>query len=419
MLRYISSTSKPKVRMSEKKEIFKNDHFRYKYIPLLLLSGHSLRLNVLKTILYDIHKKKNAIFKIHNGYYIPDEYKDDTLITSHLHTRSNCSLFDYTYRPILKISGSDKVHFLEKYVGSDIKGLWENECRISLLLNEKGGIIDDIIIILRENHLLMYLNIQCKDKVYTYLNKKLLDNTKLDVKIEEYTSHCSICIQGCKSTHVLNELINDELNLEDCSFMSSNVAKLNNIDNCLLNRYTCTGEDGFDILIPNKHVKDLYECILSNPLVKPGGLAVQNTLRLESGFCVYGKDINENFTPIESNYKWVLGKRRLKELNFNGAHIIMNQIQNGTNIKRVGLIMNSTIVPKEKSKIYPNEKIDEEIGFITSSCFSPLLQKPIAMGYVNTDQSTVNNVLKVECLNKLEVAQITKMPFVPLSIYKM
>ncbi|EUD68743.1 aminomethyltransferase [Plasmodium inui San Antonio 1] len=382
-------------------------------------SGNKQMEEVRKTILYDAHKKNNAIFKIHSGYYIPNEYKDLTLITSHLHTRSSSSLFDYTYRPILKISGADKIHFLEKYVGSDIKGLWENECRISLLLNEKGGIIDDIVIILRENHLLLYLNIQCKDKVYRYLNEKLLENTKLNVKIEEYTSHSSICIQGSKSANVLNEIIGDDTYLENCSFMSSNITKLNKIEGCVLNRYTCTGEDGFDILVPKNHVEELYECILNNSLVKPGGLEVLNTLRLESGFCVYGKDINENLTPIESNYKWVLGQRRLKELDFNGAHIIMNQIKNGTTIKRIGLIMNSTIVPKENSKIYTNEDSHEEIGYITSSAFSPLLQKPIAMGYIKTEHAAANNLIKVECLNKLEVAQISKMPFVPLSIYKM
>ncbi|CRH00703.1 aminomethyltransferase, mitochondrial, putative [Plasmodium relictum] len=394
--------------------------FKYKNRLLLFRCFSSInkqKEGILKTTLYDVHKKNNAIFKIHHGYYIPDEYKNDTLITTHLHTRSNCSLFDFTYRPILKISGEDKMHFLEKYVGSDIKGLWENECRISLLLNEKGGIIDDIIIILRENYLLIYLNIQCKNKVYKYLNDQLLENNKLDVKIEEYKSHSSICIQGSKSTNVLNELSKD-LNLENFSFMSSNLVKLNNINNCLLNRYTCTGEDGFDILVPTKYVKELYESILNNDLVKPGGLAVQNTLRLESGFCTYGKDINENFTPIESNYKWVLGKRRLKELNFNGANIINDQIKNGTKIKRVGLIINSNIVPKENSKVYSHDGSDEEIGFITSSVFSPLLQKPIAMGYVKSEESNINNSIKVNVLNKLESAQITKMPFVPLSIYK-
>lgn len=199
--------------------------------------------------------------------------------------------------------------------------------------------------------------------------------------------------------------------------MSSNICKLNNVDDCLLNRYTCTGEDGYDILIPNKHVQDIYKCILNNSLVKPGGLAVLNTLRLESGFSVYGKDINENYTPIESNYQWVLGNRRLKELDFNGANIISDQIKNGTKNKRVGVIVNSNIVPKENSKIYLNEKNQENyIGYITSSCFSPMLQKPIAMGYVNSSHSAVNNIVKVECLDKLEEAQITKMPFVPLSV---
>ncbi|KEG02468.1 glycine cleavage system T protein, putative aminomethyltransferase, mitochondrial, putative [Plasmodium vinckei vinckei] len=372
---------------------------------------------IKKTILYDLHKKKNAIFKIFNGFYLPDEYKDDTLITSHLHTRSKCSIFDYTYRPILKISGADKITFLEKYIGSDIKGLWENECRISFILNENGGILDEIVIILKPEHLLVYLNIQCKDKIYKYLNNKLLENKKLDVKIEEYNSHSSISLQGCKSTDVLNELINDDTNVDEFSFMSSNICKLNNVDDCLLNRYTCTGEDGYDILIPNKHVQAIYECILNNSLVKPGGLAVLNTLRLESGFSVYGKDINENYTPIEANYQWVLGNRRLKELDFNGANIISDQIKNGTKIKRVGIIVNSNIIPKENSKIYLNEKNKEnDIGYITSSCFSPMLQKPIAMGYVHTNHSAVNNMVKVECMDKLEEAQITKMPFVPLSV---
>ncbi|VWU50242.1 glycine cleavage system T protein, putative [Hepatocystis sp. ex Piliocolobus tephrosceles] len=418
--------------------------FKYKRtLPNSLhFSTSEPKKGILKTILYDVHKKNNAILKIHHGYYLPDEYQDDTPITSHLHTRSNCSLFDHTYKPILKISGEDKFNFLEKYVGSDLKGLWENECRISLLLNEQGKIIDDVLIIVRKDFLLMYISVQCKEKVYKYLNKKLLDHSKLKVKIEEYTSHSSICIQGSKSVNILNELLKGDINLEKYSFMSSVLTKLNDVDNCLLNRYTCTGEDGFNILIPKEKIQQIYKCILKDPLVKPAGLIVQNTLRLECGFCIYGKDINENVTPIEANYKWVLGKRRLKELDFNGAHIIMNQINNGAKIKRVGLIMDSTTVPMENAKIYSNDQPDtleetksntnipeqmnkqtnkqtqETIGHITSSCFSPVLQKPIAMAYVNIEHSIINNTIKVKCADKLETAKIVKMPFVPLSVYK-
>lgn len=377
-----------------------------------------------KTILHDVHKENNALFKIEHSFYLPDEYKDNTLITTHLHTRSNCTLFDFTYRPILKISGEDKIEFIEKYVGSDIKSLWENECRISFLLNEKGGIVDELLIILRDSHLLVFLSVQCKNRVFTYLKEKLEEHSKLNVSVEECTTHSCISLQGSKSVHVLNELSKSK-NLEEVSFMSSNTVQLNGVSDVLLTRCTCTGEDGFDLLIPKEHVPEVYKLILKNELVKPGGLSVLNTLRLESGFCTYGKDINENITPVEANFQWTLGKRRLKELNFNGAHIINDQLQKGTKIKRIGLVINdSSIVPKENSKICvesdqeQGKKELKEIGYITSSSFSPVLQKPIAMGYVSVKECGTHKKLCVKAQDSWITAKITKLPFVPLSIYK-
>lgn len=377
-----------------------------------------------KTILHDVHKENNALFKIEHSFYLPDEYKDNTLITAHLHTRSNCTVFDFTYRPVLKITGADKVHFLEKYVGSDIKSLWENECRISFLLNERGGILDELLVISRENDLLIFLSAQCKDKVFTYLKNKLEENSELNVSIEEYVTHSCISVQGAKSVHVLNELSKSK-NLEEVSFMSSTITQLNEVSDVLLARCSCTGEDGFDLLIPKNYVRDVYKLILKNELVKPGGLSVLNTLRLESGFCIYGKDINENITPVESNFQWTLGKRRLKELDFNGAHIINSQLLNGTKIKRVGLIIDdSSISPKENSNIYverAKEKGENQlihIGHITSSSFSPVLQKPIAMGYVLSEESGAHKTVHIKAKDYWVIAKITKLPFVPLSIYK-
>lgn len=398
------------------KSFFKNSR---RFIPSRCFSTASLpnRTPILKSILYNVHKDYNAIFKVYNGIYLPNEYKDDTLITSHLHTRTNCSVFDLTYRPILKVSGIDRIEFIEKFIGSDIKNLWTNECRISLLLNENGGIIDDMLTTVQEDSVLLFVHIQCKNRVFHFLNSKLKENTKLDVKLEEQDSLCSIGVQGSDSFNVVNEIA-PNADTEKISFMSSNIINVNNVGDLICTRYSFTGEDGFDLLIPKNKVEEVFRILLKNPKVKPAGLGVQETLRLESGFCYYGKDIDEQKTPIEANLQWTLGKRRLKELNFNGAHIIDKQLKTGIEMKRVGFLLNdSSTVPKRFDKIYSLDGL-QVIGYITSSTFSPVLQKPIAMGYIQIKESTKKNSVKIKIGEKVEAAEVAKMPFVPLSIKK-
>lgn len=392
-----------------------------RFIPSKYFSTAPLpnRTPILKSILYNVHKDYNAIFKVYNGIYVPNEYKDDTLITSHLHTRSSCSIFDLTYRPILKLSGNDRIEFLEQFIGSDIKNLWTNECRISLLLNENGGIIDDLLAIVQEDCILLFVHIQCKNRVYHYLNSKLQEHSKLNVTIEEQDSLCSIGVQGSSSFDVVNEIA-PTADTEKISFMSSHMIPVNHVGDVLCTRYSFTGEDGFDLLISKNKVESVFRELLKNNKVKPAGLEVQETLRLESGFCYYGKDVDEQKTPVEANLQWTLGKRRLKELNFNGAPIIDKQLKYGTEMKRVGLLLlnDSSIVPKQFDKIYSSSDEVQEVGYITSSVFSPVLQKPIAMGYIQTKESAKTNNVKIKIREKIELAQVARMPFVPLSIKK-
>ncbi len=311
-----------------------------------------------KTSLFNIHQKNGAKFVEFAGYKMPIQYKDG-IIQEHRFTRSNSGIFDVSHMGQLFINGKeDLTEDLEKIFPVDLKKLNLNQSKYSFLMNEEGGIYDDLIITKLQERYLIILNAACKERDFKIIEKKL--KNKYEMNLDENLS--LIAIQG---------------------------------------------PDGFEISIENKKAEKLVEALLENGS-KLIGLGARDTLRLEAGLCLYGNDIDLKTSPIEANLKWAISKNRI-ESNYPGSNIIKNQIENGVKRLRVGIKPDTRVIARGDTRIFNHE--NKEIGKITSGTFGPSVECSIAMGYVDNSYSSLNTKIFLEVRGKKISANICNLPF--------
>ena len=275
-------------------------------------------MGVQKTALYDLHKSLGAKFVPFAGYEMPIQYKDG-IVKEHIFTRNEAGFFDVSHMGQLFISGNENLsNTLEKIIPADLKELKLNHSKYTFLLNDKGGVIDDLIITKRRNGFFIILNAACKDKDINQISKFL--DKSIKYSLDQKSS--LIALQGPKSAEILEKIFNGVIQLK---FMQGSEFMYEE-SNSYITRSGYTGEDGFEISIDNKKVKNLINFFIENN-VKPIGLGARDTLRLEAGLCLYGHDLNENINPIEANLKWAISKRRRSEGGFNGFEIIKKDLQ--------------------------------------------------------------------------------------------
>jgi len=317
----------------------------------------------------------------------------------------------------LRITGAKRLQFLETLVPSDLQGLKLNQSTLSALLNERGGILDDCMITNKQDHVYMVVNAGCKEADLAHMRKKLeaYNSThSADVQIEYLEDRSLVALQGPKSAEVLSRLAT-KVDLSQLRFTYAQDMQLRGMD-CWVSRCGYTGEDGFEISVPNHLANDLFMQLCSHHEVHPAGLGVRDSLRLEAGLCLYGHDLNDSITPVEAGLTWIIGKRRREEGGFPGFSIIAEQIKNGVTRKRIGLEVLAGAPARENAEIL-DEK-NKMIGIVTSGTFSPSLKKPISMGYIKTSHSKIDTPVSVKVRGKVNPAKIIKMPFVPQTYYR-
>jgi len=299
-------------------------------------------------------------------------------------------------------------------------GLKQGQARLSVLTNSRGGIMDDCIITNKNaKHVYMVVNAGCKDADLIHMRKQLLDfnaKQKADVAIHYIQDRSLIALQGPKSAEVLSQLIPSNVDLKQLKFTYTQEIKVNDAL-CWVSRCGYTGEDGFEISVPNAAANDLFMKLCSFKEVHPAGLGVRDSLRLEAGLCLYGHDLNDAITPVEAGLTWIIGKRRREQGGFPGYDVITEQIKEGVQRKRVGLEVLSGAPARENAEILADDKTTK-IGIVTSGTFSPSLKKPISMGYVKTSHSKLDTPISVKVRGKVSPAKIVKMPFVPQTYYR-
>ncbi|KAG0032955.1 hypothetical protein BGZ81_009732 [Podila clonocystis] len=366
-----------------------------------------------KTVLHDYHVENGGKMVPFAGWSMPVQYANLGVGASHVWTRQNASVFDVSHMLATRITGKDRVKFYESITVADIENLPVGSSTLSVFTNENGGIIDDTIICKHQDSLYVVSNAGCADKDLAHIRDHLKDfqNKGGDVDLKIIDDHQLIALQGPKAAAVLEGLVGKSL--QDFPFMDGRFMDIKGI-HCHVARSGYTGEDGFEISVPNSDTVEFTKLLVSDPRVELAGLGARDSLRLEAGLCLYGHDLDDTITPIEAGLTWTVGKRRRAEGGFLGAAKIQDQLKNGVSRRRIGLLVQGAPA-REGAPIYSNGEL---IGKVTSGCPSPSIKKNVAMGYVKNGLHKSGTELEVEVRGRKQKAVVTKMPFVPAGYHK-
>ena len=359
------------------------------------------------------HRRLGARMVEFAGYAMPVQYDlagalatrcRGGILAEHLHCRANAALFDVSHMGQAMLSGTNAAAALEKLVPGDIAGLKPNRQRYSLLTNEAGGILDDLMVAnLGGDKLFLVVNASRKGDDFTHIAA----NLPAGVTLAPLEDRALIALQGPAAVAVLTRL---GPGVAALPFMGVAPLEIAGIP-CLVSRSGYTGEDGCEISVPADRAEALADALLAHPEVAPAGLGARDSLRLEAGLCLYGNDIDELTSPVEAGLTWVIGKRRREAWDFPGAAVIRDQLENTYPRLRVGIRPEGRAPARALTDIVAAD--GTAAGVITSGGFSPTLNAPIAIGYVRRDLAAPGTPVFVVVRGKPLPAAVTALPFVP------
>ena len=356
----------------------------------------------LQTLALDAwHRSRGARMVPFAGYSMPVQYEG--VIAEHVWTRTNAGLFDVSHMGQLTFHGDRVDAGLETLLPGELQLLKDGRLRYSMLLDDNGGIIDDLMATRRADHFYVVVNGATKHGDIEQFEKRLPKNVILDHVKEQ----ALLALQGPRGAEVLETLAPG---VSDLSFMQGAAFTIAGTP-AWISRSGYTGEDGFEISIAGNAVEAIADALAAHEAVKPIGLGARDSLRLEAGLPLYGHDLDTNTTPVMADLQFAIQKRRRSEGGFAGDMRILAELENGAAQKRIGLNVEGRQPVREGALILDSE--GTEVGRITSGTFSPTLQRPIAMGYVAAPLAEPGTALKVEQRGKLFEATVTPMPFVP------
>ncbi len=374
---------------------------------------------LLKTPLHDLHVSLNARMVPFAGYSMPVQYPSG-LMAEHHHTRTAAGLFDVSHMGQLRLVGPDAAAALETLMPVDVIDLPVGKQRYGLLLNDDGGIIDDLMFFNKGNHeLFVIVNGACKVEDIAHLQAKI--GTRCHVI--PMPEHALLALQGPKAAAVLARLVPG---VDKLVFMTGGGFTWQGAD-LFLTRSGYTGEDGFEISVHNDHAEAFARALLAQPEVKPIGLGARNSLRLEAGLCLYGNDIDTTTTPVAAGLNWAMQKVRraggARAGGFPGATKILAQLAEGTGTsgtfsfkKRVGLVALERVPVRDHTEL--QDLGSAKIGEVTSGLLAPTIDTPIAMAYVDAACSALGTRINAIVRGKPVPMEVCAMPFVPTHYYR-
>jgi aminomethyltransferase len=364
--------------------------------------GEGTTTEEIQTLALDSwHRSKGARMVPFAGYHMPVQYEG--IIAEHLWTRESAGLFDVSHMGQLLVHGTNVDAALETVLPSELKMLGDMKLRYSLLLDDHGGIIDDLMATRRGTDFYVVVNGATKHSDIAVLERAL----PRDVVVDHMKEQALLALQGPRAAEVLQKLAPG---VSELSFMEGDAFRLEG-QPAWISRSGYTGEDGFEISIPSTAAAAVADALLADQVVKPVGLGARDSLRLEAGLPLYGHDIDRDTTPVMAGLTFAISKRRRAEGGFPGAMRILAEIENGPPQRRVGFEVDGRQPVREGARVLDAE--GNEVGRVTSGGFSPSLQRPIAMGYVASHLAEVGTALKLEQRGKLFDARVAAMPFVP------
>ena len=368
--------------------------------------------SLTSTPLNALHKELGARMVPFAGYEMPVQYPSG-IIAEHCHTRSAAGLFDVSHMGQAVLRGADPASAFERLVPGNITGLAPGAMRYTVLLNETGGIIDDLMVTRpgesgSANQIYLVVNAAGKDADFAHIADKLADIATL----ERADDRALLALQGPQAASVMARLAPDADNLV---FMRAGAMAVDGVD-CFVSRSGYTGEDGFEISLPAGAAEGLARRLLAEPEVEPVGLGARDSLRLEAGLCLYGRDIDTATTPVEAALTWAVAKRRRESGGFPGADVILGQISGGAERRRVGLLPEGRAPVREGAEIF--DSAGAVIGRVTSGGHSPMLERPIAMGYVAIEFCEPGTQVQLSLRGRTVPTVVAALPFVESHYYR-
>jgi aminomethyltransferase len=347
------------------------------------------------------HRAHGARMVPFAGYEMPVQYEG--IIAEHLWTRENAGLFEVSHMGQLLVHGHGAAAALEALMPGDFQFAADMKPKYSLLLDDDGGIIDDLMATRRGEDFYVVVNGATKYGDIAVMESRLPG----DVVVDHMKEQALLALQGPRAADVLETIISG---VADLGFMQGGPFHWQG-HTLWISRSGYTGEDGFEISVPAAAAAALADAIIAHELAKPIGLGARDSLRLEAGLPLYGHDLDLKTTPVSAGLTFAINKRRRAEGGFPGAMRILAELENGAPQKRVGFDVEGRQPVREGALVLDGE--GNEVGRITSGGFSPTLQRPIAMGYVATHLAEAGTALKLEQGGKLFDARVAAMPFVP------
>lgn len=331
------------------------------------------------------------------GWDMPVQYT--TIVDEHIAVRNDSGIFDISHMGRLKIHGPDATNFLQ-IIGTNNSGnLKPGQVRYNLVCNEKGTILDDILVYQHGSNLLLVVNASNRLKILSWLQSNV---RSLNVQIEDQTISTSmIAVQGPNAISLAKQLFSDDPS--KLGYYFSFESKTLDIP-CLISRTGYTGEDGIEIILPMGEEIKVWEKLVAMGC-KPCGLGCRDTLRLEAGMPLYGHEIDENTNPLEAGLGWAV---KFDKREFIGKEALVKEKNTPSGRVRVGIDLLGKRIPRE---LYPITKDGAVVGKVTSGTFSPTFNKPIAMAYVHANLSAVGTVLDIDIRGKNEPCKVVPLPF--------
>ncbi len=365
---------------------------------------------IKRTPLFDVHVAAGARMVPFAGYEMPVQYPMGVL-KEHLWTREKAGLFDVAHMGLCFLQGPDHAttaRALEAMVPADIQNLHPGQQRYTQLLADDGGILDDLMVTrspgpVEDGTLILVVNAACKDADYAHIRAHLPASVKLFVT----DRRALLALQGPAAAAVLARHIEG---VDKLAFMTGMFASLQG-QTVFVTRSGYTGEDGYEIAVPDTEAVAIWQRLAAEPEVAPIGLGARDSLRLEAGLCLYGHDIDTTTSPIEAGLAWSIQKSRRAAGGFPGAGRIQRELQDGPARRRVGIRPESRAPAREGSEILSTD--GNPIGAVTSGGFGPSLNGPLAMGYVASDAAKPGTKVQLLVRGKPLPAEIVTLPFVP------
>ena len=364
--------------------------------------------DLLTTPLNALHTELSARMVPFAGYSMPVQYPAG-LAAEHHHTRSAAGLFDVSHMGQLRLTGPDAAAAFESLMPVDVIGLGVHKQRYGLLLNDEGGIIDDLMFVNRGEDIFVIVNGACKHGDLAHIQQRIGSRCTIEPQFDR----ALLALQGPQAVSALQRLLPG---VEQLVFMTGMATAWQGAD-LYVTRSGYTGEDGFEISLP-AHAADAFaRALLTQPEVKPIGLGARNSLRLEAGLCLYGNDIDTTTTPVEAGLNWAMQKVRrtggARAGGFPGAPKVLAQLDGTAPAQRfrVGLVGLERVPVREHVELHNDA--GQKVGEVTSGLLAPTADQPVALAYVQAEYAASGTRLNAMVRGKAVPMQVSALPFVP------